>query len=257
MAYILPVLKEEYGITGKEIELKMSNLSDEKSKNIQNFLKKYNTANPGKKAPPKSPWLKNTRSKLPEIIARDILRRIEGVTFPCRYSLEEDDPDMPKRGVDGLGFVFEESENGINLKYIVSTEVKASEDKASPPSSVHTASDSMFLSLKSLADFDERLKKSLASAIDVMPQGEFIALVFSIVNTLEEKDTEAIEELKKKMIVVPFLLRKREFWTEADYGKFKTHHTDFSSAIIRYYILTLGYSLGDFADEIYEKLRAD
>lgn len=255
LSYILPVLKEEYGISGKDIELKMSNLSEDKSKNISKFLQKYNTANPAKGAPAKSPWLKNTRSKLPEIISRDILRKLDGVTFPCRYSLE-DDPDMPKRGVDGLGFVFEGQDDNVALKYIVSSEVKASEEKESPPSSVHKNHDSMFISLKSLANFDERLKKSLASAIDVMPAGQFIELVFSIVNTLEENETSEIEELKKKVIVVPFLLRKREFWSEKDYGKFRTDHAEFTAAI-RYYILTLGYSMSEFADEIYEKLRAD
>lgn len=56
-------------------------------------------------------------------------------------------------------------------------------------------------------------------------------------------------------MVVPFLLRKREFWSEDDYGKFKTNSHELDCAAIKYYIVALDYDLGDFSDEIYEILR--
>ncbi|MEK5136364.1 hypothetical protein MKZ18_20740 [Priestia sp. FSL W8-0001] len=123
--YILPVLEKEYGLDNQLIEEKLQNASEDKTKAIKNFLGKYNTPDPKKNISTNRPWLKNTRSKLPEIIARDILSKKEKVKFPYRYSINEEDPDMPKRGIDGFGFIFKEDNDGVSLDYIVAAEVKA------------------------------------------------------------------------------------------------------------------------------------
>lgn len=253
--YIIPVLEKEYGLDSSLIEEKLKNVSSDKREAIINFMKKHNTPNPDKSISPKRPWLKNTRSKLPEIIARDILSKKENVKFPYRYSINEEDPDMPKRGIDGFGFIFKEDNGGVSLDYIVAAEVKASEDKNSPPATVHQAKDSMFSALKSIVNIDTRLRKSLASAFDILDEKEFVAVVANIISIIEENDYNKLEELKKQIVVVPFLLRKKEFWSEDDYGKFKTNSHELDCAAIKYYIVALDYDLGDFSDEIYEILR--
>lgn len=253
--YILPVLEKEYGLDNQLIEEKLQNASEDKTKAIKNFLAKYNTPDPKKNVSIKRPWLKNTRSKLPEIIARDILSKKEKVKFPYRYSINEEDPDMPKRGIDGFGFIFKEDNDGVSLDYIVAAEVKASDEKKSPPATVHKNEDSMFNALKSIVSIDLRLKKSLASAFDILEDKEFIAVVANIISIIEENDYRQMEQLKKQIVVVPFLLRKKEFWSEDDYGKFNTDSDEISCAAIKYYIVALDYDLVNFSDEIYEILR--
>ncbi|WP_210367958.1 hypothetical protein [Bacillus sp. REN3] len=253
--YIIPVLEKEYGLDSDLIEEKLKNVSNDKTKAIMNFLKKHNTPDPSKSVSPKRIWLKNTRSKLPEILARDILSKKEKVKFPYRYSINEDDPDMPKRGIDGFGFIFKEDSEGLALDYIVAAEVKASDDKNSPPATVHQKADSMFSALKSVVNIDLRLKKSLASAFDILDDTEFIAVVANVISIIEENDNSQLEELKKQIVVVPFLLRRREHWSEDDYGKFKTDNYEIECAAIKYYIVALDYDLVKFSDEIYEILR--
>lgn len=253
--YIIPVLEKEYGLDNDLIEEKLKNVSSEKTNSIINFLKKHKTPDPSKTVSSKRPWLKNTRSKLPEIIARDILSKKENVKFPYRYSINEEDPDMPKRGIDGFGFIFKEDSDGLSLDYIVAAEIKASDEKNSPPSTVHQRKDSMFTALKSIVDIDLRLRKSLASAFDILDDKEFIAVVANIISIIEDNDFNQLEELKKQIVIVPFLLRKKEFWTEEDYGKFKSNSHEIECAAIKYYIVTVDYDLVGFSDEVYEILR--
>ena len=252
LKYIIPVLKEEYGLDIK-LEEKIRNLSLDRKKNIEKFMAKYNTPDPSNPAPRGKPWLKNTRGKLPEILARDILKKLEKVEFACRMSLEEEDPDMPKRGIDNFGFIFKKLDGKISLDYIVSCEVKASDDKESPPSVVHKSSDSMFTSLKSITLLDQRFRKAIASIIDKLSAGEYLELICSVADDLEKG--ENLDYIRKKIIAVPFLLRKKECWTEDDFGKFATNYNEIECAAIRYYILTINYELGSFADEIYDELR--
>jgi len=252
LKYIIPVLKEEYGL-GITLEEKIRNISSNRKKNIEKFMAKYNTPDPKKLAPKEKPWLKNTRIKFPEVLARDILKTLEKVEFACRISLEEEDPDMPKRGIDNFGFIFKKHDGKISLDYIVSCEVKASDDKESPPSVVHKSSDSMFKSLKNITLLDKRFRKAIASLIDKLSEGEYLELVCSVACDLEKN--ENLDGIRKKIIAVPFLLRKKECWTENDFGKFATNHNEIECAAIRYYILTVNYDLGSFADEIYEELR--
>lgn len=252
LEYILPVLQEEYGC-GINVEDKLRNVNSESKKTLIKFLKKNNIPDPAHSAPEGKEWLKVTRSKLPEMIAKDLLTKLDGVKFVCRVSLEEEDPDMPRRGVDNFGFIFREHEGTITLDYIVVCEVKASEAKGSPPDVVHVSSDSMFSSLKDLSQLSKRLEKAISKSIDRLSAGEYLELVCNIAESLE--NGENLEEVKSKMIVVPFMLRKKEYWTEADYGKFRTNDSEFDLATIKYYIMVIDYPLSNFADEVYHELR--
>lgn len=252
LEHIIPVLKEEYGI-GVNIDEKIKNINPERTRILKKFLGKNNTPDPSKLAPTNSPQLKVTRGKLPEILAKDLLIRLENVKFTCRASLEEEDPDMPKRGTDNFGFVFKEVDGNISLEYIVVCEVKASESIQSPPSVIHVTKDSMFSALKDLSQLSKRLEKAITKSIDRLPAGEYFELICNIAVDIESQ--ENLEDIKSKIAVVPFLLRKREYWTENDYGKFKTHDAEFDLSTIKYYILTVDYPLTDFADEVYSNLR--
>lgn len=250
--YILPVLREEYGV-GTEFEEKIKNIKPERSENLKKYMLKYLAPNPDKNICEGRPWLKNTRSKISELIAKDLLKKIDDVTFTCRISKEEEDSDMPKRGIDNFGFIFKEIDGNVELSSIVTCEVKASDSKDSPPAVVHSTDDSLYNSLLSMCSIDERLKKSLAKSIDKLTDTQYFEVLCNIAADIEYG--ENFENLKSKITVVPFLLRKKEFYTEKDYGNFKNKREEFASSTIKYYIITVDYELNDFADEIYTRLR--
>lgn len=250
--YIIPFLKKEYGIS-EDLPNKIKNVNEKRRKNLEQFILKHKSPNPAIQAPGNNGWLKNTRSKLPELIARDLLIEKHGVKFSSRISLEEEDPDMPKRGIDNFGFIFDECNGNISLKYIVACEVKASDEAKSPPSVVHDSKDSLFNSLKNITSLDERFCKAIASTVDRLPPSEYVELITSIALDIEEDND--LEAIKKKIIAAPFMIRARQCWTEADYGKFKSHCNEIVCSNIAYYIITLDYDLVKFADEVYEKLR--
>ena len=52
-------------------------------------------------------------------IAKNILKQEDDVEFAARTSLEEEDADMPKRGVDNFGFIFKECAGEFVLEKIV------------------------------------------------------------------------------------------------------------------------------------------
>ncbi|MGF0110931.1 hypothetical protein [Clostridium sp. SGI.024] len=182
-----------------------------------------------------------------------MLKKIDGVTFTCRITKDEEDSDTPKRGIDNFGFIFKEIDGNIELSSIVTCEVKASDSKDSPPAVVHNTNDSLYSTLLSMCSIDDRLKKALAKSIDKLTDSQYFELLCNIATDIE--CGENFDLLKSKIMVVPFLLRKKEFYTEKDYGNFKCKRSEFASSIIKYYIVTIDYELNDFADEIYTKLR--
>ena len=252
LKYILPVLREEYGL-GINLEEKLGNTP--RTEIIRKFLAENNVPNPQKHQMPKTPWLSNTRSKISECLAKDILKMLDNVKFTSKIVLEEEDSDMPKRGLDNFGFMFDEKDGKCLLSGIVSCEVKASDSKKSPPDVVDYAKDSMFNSLKSVADIDERLKKAIAKALVRLTDTEYFELVANLAFDLQCGDN--LDIIKSKMLLIPFLLRKKECYTEKDYGKFTNHVDEFGKTTVKYYIVTLNYDINKFAEEIYEKLREE
>lgn len=250
--YIVPILKEEYGL-GNNLSDKLKNISPERVETLKKFMAKGLVPNPNITTHENQPWLKNTRSKATECIAKDILNKVDGVFFTCRITEEEEDPDMPKRGLDNFGFVFSYENGDILLSKIVACEVKASDSKKSPPSVVHASEDSMFKALKSVENIDMRLTKAIAKSIDKLPEGEYIELIANIAIDIENK--QDLGNIKNKIMVVPFLVRKKEHYTEKDYGKFKSNYNEFKFSAISSHILVLDYDLNKFSEELFEKLR--
>ncbi|CAH0435220.1 hypothetical protein CQ395_17030 [Clostridium neonatale] len=248
--YILPVLKEEYGF-GISLEEKLDKTP--RTDIIKKFLAENNVPNPEKHKMPNRPWLSNARSKISECLAKDMLKKIDNVKFTSKIVFEEEDPDMPKRGLDNFGFIFNEEDGKCLLSGIVSCEVKASDSKKSPPEVVDYKEDSMFNSLKSISNIDDRLKKAIAKALTKLTESEYFELIANLVCDLQLSDN--LDSIKNKMVVVPFLLRKSEYYTTNDYGKFKTHEYEFGQTTIKYYIVNLNYEINEFAEEIYTKLR--
>ena len=205
LEYILPVLKEEYGL-GESFEQKTDSLSDDRKEIMRGLVEKYNIPNPSVN-PLKSglTYLKPTRSKIGEVIAKDYLQKNLDVSFAGRISLEEDDADLPKRGVDNFGFIFKEVDGEFELQKVVICEVKASESKSNPPEVVSETKDSLYKSLLELSKGNDRLMKALVKSFDRFDIDKFAALIAELAVDIEKNDE--LQDIRKKMLIVPFLLR--------------------------------------------------
>ena len=91
------------------------------------MVAKYNTPNPAVNLLKKGPThLNPTRSKIGEVIAKDYLKNELDVSFAGQMSLEEEEADLQKRGVDIFGFIFKEIDGQFELHKVVICEVKVS-----------------------------------------------------------------------------------------------------------------------------------
>jgi len=250
--YFIPILKEEYGL-GIDFEEKIGQIKTERTETIKRFLLKNLTPDPSINASNNKSWLKITRSKVAECLAKAILVELEKVFFTCRVSLEEEDPDMPKRGIDNFGFVFKDINGDTTLENIVACEVKTSDSKISPPKVVHNSKDSMYSSCKSFAEIDKRLQKAIAKSIDKLSKSQYLELICEIAVSIETADS--LDSIKKKIMVVPFLLRNKVHYTDNDFGKFVTESQTFDKSKIKYFIIKIDYNLAEFGDEVYKALR--
>ena len=255
LQYILPVLKEEYGL-GDSFEQKTESLSDDRKEIMRGLMERYNTPNPAVN-PLKGgcTQLKPVRSKIGEVIAKDYLHKNLDVSFAGRISLEEEYPDLPKRGVDNFGFIFKEVNGEFELQKVVICEVKASESKKNPPEVVSETKDSLYKSLLELSTGNDRLMKALVKSFDRFDIDKFAALIAELAVDIEKNDV--LQETREKMLIVPFLLRTATTYKDADFGIFYTDPSEFSGATINYYIMVVDVALNEFADDLYSSVRGE
>lgn len=255
LTYLLPVLKEEYGL-GESFDKKTEALSDEKKKILKGLVAKYNTPNPDVN-PLKNgqTHLKPTRSKAGELIAKDLMKNHLNVKFAGRISCEEEESDVPKRGIDNFGFIFKDINGDIELEKVVMCEVKASDQLKNPPDVVEKNKDSLYKELMKLSKLDDRLMKALTKAFDRIDLDEYAALIASLMIDFNLNDN--LQETRKKMMVVPFLLRTKEAYQNEDFGKFYNEPSEFTTTTIKYFIVVVDIPLSDFADDIYSKIRGE
>lgn len=255
LQYILPILKEEYGL-GESFEQKTESLSDDRKEIMRGLMKRYNTPNPtinplknGKNQ------LKPTRSKIGEVIAKDYLHKKLDVSFAGRISLEEDDADLPKRGIDNFGFIFKEVDGDFELQKIVICEVKASESKDNPPVVVSKTKDSLYKSLLELSKGNDRLMKALVKSFDRFNINKFAALIAELAVDIENNGV--LLDTRRKMLIIPFLLRTTTTYNRDDFGIFYTDPSKFNGASINYYIMVVDVALDHFADDLYLNVRGE
>ncbi len=255
LKYILPVLKEEYGL-GESFEQKTDLLSDERKELMRGLMAKYIIPNPTVN-PLKNGLnhLKPSRSKMGEVVAKDFLQKNLDVSFAGRISLEEDDADLPKRGVDNFGFIFKEVNGQFELQKVVICEVKVSDSKKNPPDVVSVTKDSLYKSLLDLSKGSDRLMKALVKSFDRFDVDKYAALIAELAIDIEKNDD--LQETRKKMLIVPFLLRTATTYKSDDFGVFYTNPSEFKGTSINYYIMVVDVPLGEFADDLYSSVRGE
>lgn len=134
-------------------------------------------------------------------------------------------------------------------------EVKASESKKNPPEVVYETRDSLYKSLLELSKGSDRLMKALVKSFDRFDVNKFAALIAELAVDIEKND--ALQDTKKKMMIVPFLLRTATTYSDDDFGVFYTDPSEFSGATINYYIMVVDVALSDFADDLYSSVRGE
>lgn len=254
--YILPVLEEEYGL-GKSFDEKTSSLSSDRKEIMRKLMQKYNTPDPTVNPlnSKNRTQLKPSRSKIAEVIAKDYLQKDLNVSFAGRISLEEDDPDLPRRGVDNFGFIFTEVNGDIRLTKMVICEVKASDAKKNPPDVVSKNQDSLYNSLLELSKGDKRLKKALVKSFDRFNVEKLTALIAELAIDIEQNSE--LKQIREKMLIVPFLLRTENEYKQKDFEKFYEDPSEFNGTVINFYIMLVDVPLDEFATDIYSRLRGE
>lgn len=255
LQYILPVLEEEYGL-GESFEKKTESLSDDRKELVRSLVAKYNTPNPAVNPLKKGlTHLKPTRSKIGEVIAKDYLKNELEVSFAGRMSLEEEEADLQKRGVDNFGFIFKEIDGQFELQKVVICEVKASESVKNPPDVVSKNADSLYNTLLDLSKGSERLMKALVKSFDRFDVEKYTALIADLIYDINTNDD--LQETRSKMLIVPFLLRTATTYNSDDFGIFYTDPSEFEGTSINYYIMVVDVPLSDFGDELYSRVRGE
>ena len=255
LQYIMPVLEEEYGL-GESFEKKTESLSEDRKKLVRSLVAKYNTPNPAINPLKKgSTHLKPTRSKIGEVIAKDYLKNELDVSFAGRMSLEEEEADLQKRGVDNFGFIFKEIDGQYELQKVVICEVKASESAKNPPDVVSKNADSLYNTLLDLSKGSERLMKALVKSFDRFDAYKYTTLIADLIYDIDTNDD--LQDTRKKMLIVPFLLRTATTYNSNDFGIFYTDPSQFEGTSINYYIMVVDVPLNDFGDELYSSVRGE
>ena len=170
-------------------------------------------------------------------------------------SLEEEDADLQKRGIDNFGFIFKEENNQLELQKVVICEVKASESYKNPPDVVSKNVDSLYNSLLDLSKGSDRLMKALTKSFDRFDVERYTALIVDLICDIDTNND--LQDTRKKMLIVPFLLRTATTYNSDDFGIFYTDPTEFDGTIINYYIMVLDAPLSDFSDDLYSQIRGE
>jgi len=177
------------------------------------------------------------RNEVAEVLAVYVLEHIHGFEVPASRIRNKEVPGLPSRGLDVLGLT--------SAYAAVLTEVKASSSKASPPSVVHTASDSM------LAETLRRMND---------PKSLIAELYWALKHAKVDSHDHVAQSLLLYALpgapvptVAPVLVRAAGTYKITDYGKFKSPDTQFGDSSIQFVVVRLPGALEDFAERVYAK----
>ena len=151
------------------------------------------------------------------------------------------------RGIDAIGVEVEESLPYITL---VLSETKVSDENASPPQVVDTATDSLrnqhLGHLESIETCAKKVWDVARKAVDEEVR------VFMLLAALR---FEMGQWDKLKLVCCCFLVRPNALYTESDFGTFRTSPNDYVPASVRFMILRTPGRIEPTIDMFYSKAR--
>jgi hypothetical protein len=185
------------------------------------------------------PHLDVARNELAEALAHVALPKIHGTVIPASRIRHKEIPTAPARGLDLLGL--EESP----LTAVI-TEVKASDEKASPPGVVGAGDTSLRGQFLSFLGDDDALLRELNWALK-HAAGEYATLIASAL-LARVKGT-------LPLVAAPVLVRPSDCCGPGDFGTFREDPAQFDPARVRFLILVIDRSLEEVARAVYEEAR--
>jgi hypothetical protein len=180
------------------------------------------------------------RNELAELLAHLVVQARYGTLVPASRVRHKEIPGAPARGLDLLGLEFDP------LRGIV-TEVKASDQAASPPAVVESGNDSLrgqFVSFlaksdRMLAELNRLYKQAAPDDLDSIAE----AMASQVDGTLD-------------LVVNPVLVRPSSRHEADDFGSFRSDPDQFDSRPIRFCLVSIDQSLEDLSRAVYDQARS-
>jgi hypothetical protein len=188
------------------------------------------------------PHLDTARNELGEVLAYAVLEDVHGGVMPAKRVGKKEIPELPSRGLDALAF-----QTGDELRLLVS-EVKTSDEDASPPRVVGDGNKSLHAQTLNLLGVEDRMLTELN-------------WVFKHCGTEHELMVARAIFLHAKnelpITAVPVLIRPTRCHQESDCGVFETDPDSLEPARVLFSVVRIGHEIDDLANAVYGLARGD
>ncbi|MER6174195.1 Hachiman antiphage defense system protein HamA [Streptosporangium sp. NPDC001681] len=188
------------------------------------------------------PHLDMARNEAAEVLAHLVAERLHGGLVVANRVRNKEIPGQPTRGMDLLAL----EESSPKQLRLVCGEVKASSSNSSPPAVVDKADDSMRNQLKRTISDHARILQELNWAHKHAKDGNKPMVARAMLLWTRKK---------LPVVILPVLMRTSETGQESDFGTFKSKPTEFTPAVIRFFLAKISISIEEFAERAYTKAR--
>lgn len=186
------------------------------------------------------PQLDTARNELGEVIAYAALERVHDAVVPAKRVREKEVPGLPSRGLDALALSEAEA-----LTLLLS-EVKTSDDAASPPGVVGQGASSLQAQLRAIVGSSDRVLVELNWAFKhANEEHEGLVARAILIHTRGELP----------LVAVPVLVRPARCHRDTDYGIFANDPGSLAPATVRFCLVRLPEELDDLAEAVYRRAR--
>jgi hypothetical protein len=186
------------------------------------------------------PQLDTARNELGEVLAYGLLEGPCAALLPAKRVREKEIPGLPSRGLDALAL-----RDGPPLELLVS-EVKTSDEVASPPRVVGQGTTSLHAQLRSLVTDTDRLLSELNWAYKhTTPDRQQLVARAMLLHTRDEL----------ALVGVPVLVRPARCHQDSDCGIFEQAPESIAPANVRFCVVRLARELDELAQAVYETAR--
>jgi hypothetical protein len=186
------------------------------------------------------PQLDMARNELGEVIAYDVLEKVCGGVLPAKRVRQKETPTLPSRGLDALAL----AENGQLA--LLASEVKSSDDDASPPGVVGAGDSSLHAQSLSLLGSPGRLLVELNWAFK-HAEADRQAIVARAILLYTRGDLP--------IVIVPVLVRPARCHGNRDFGIFENDPGSLAPATVQFCVVRLSDELDDLAQAVYRQAR--
>lgn len=180
------------------------------------------------------------RSEFAEIVASEVLKEVFGTSVPASRIRHKEVPDQQTRGADIVGL---EQLEAMHAADLILSEVKASQDRVSPPGVVAD----MVTKLTSLLTRRRTLLQELIWVRDHASE-EYAEICGTLCATY------SLKKETFRIIIAPILVRSAATHSDDDPGVFRTHPHHFGRSV-RWVSIVIDADLLQIARQVYRIAR--